>query len=350
MRYKKLFLQHPAVSIFIFQSALALGANPELSAQLFLAPQKAGEQSIQGLSWRKTNYPVREEDGKVIITLEGVFHETDYSLLFENERIKPDSDSGNFQLKIPLNSEKTSLILIAITPMGKVQSSSFYISCDKYSVFAQELAEERKLLAQSQTGSRWNAGLAYSSIIFNQSDAEPMNQTALTAKIGWSGLLSPPRWDLGFTSFFTALPLSNTRKDLRVRFFGFNGRFGYIVPQISEPWKLSLMFGYYYTTMFVSGGKLGYRNLQGLMLFPVLRRSFQKGKSASAYLKFSPITSSFSLLSLSSHEKAAGLSYAQPLSARYSLSLSLDISKFVFAFNGVSIENSTYSLGAGLGF
>ncbi|HCM39116.1 MAG: hypothetical protein A2Z97_06615 [Bdellovibrionales bacterium GWB1_52_6] len=347
---------HLSLAFFLI-SSLGLGAEvvskpPKdgLWTEIRRAPLSKGETAIRNLMITERYFPVIEKDEKLVVVFKAKFHDQDFTLLHDREQIKTETNTGVFHLDFPLTGERTRLVLNAVTPQGKIQTSTFNLVFSGYNAFMQKLAEERKLRTSLQKRLSWNLGMGLSSIDYLQSDSNPMKQTALTAKLSWSGMLKPPRWDIGITSFLTAATLTNTRKDVNVRFFGVNGRVGYILPYVTEPWKLSLMAGYYYTTMFVSGTQLGYRHLQGPMAFPVLRRSLKDGSSISGYFKFSPMSDKFSLLSLSSHEKAAGVSYSRALSARYGWGLSLDVSQFLFSSARTTLKYSTYTAGAGLSF
>ena len=124
------------------------------------------------------------------------------------------------------------------------------------------------------------------------------------------------------------------------------------MPFLPEPWQLTLMAGYYYTTMFVTPASFGYRNVGGPQLFPTVKRAFKSGDFASAYFKYSPIANGVSLLGPSNREIGAGASYsfagrrANPLSAYLDYStFKLDLPLQVFR-----MSTSSITLGASYGF
>lgn len=84
---------------------------------------------------------------------------------------------------------------------------------------------------------------------------------------------------------------------------------------LPEPWRLSVYAGAYYTTMVTSAEGVGYHNVTGPQLYPVISRALAGGRSSlSAYFKYSPVFSGFSVLDLSaSRELATGLGFTHPL-------------------------------------
>ncbi|MGE0616375.1 MAG: hypothetical protein AB7P04_12115, partial [Bacteriovoracia bacterium] len=217
--------------------------------------------------------------------------------------------------------------------------------------------------------------------VFYQEDSVPaFHYTALTTKISLSYFLFPPRWDLAFNAFITALSLSQTDLNVdprpeeqrgsaagtsrfysspnantikpTVRFLGVNGRIGYAFPFVSPPWKLSLHAGWYLATMLVSSSVMGYRNMVGPQIFPMISRTFSGGSTMFLYAKFSPILG----LTFSNREIATGLGYLVMLKNGHPVTFNLDYANLYFRFSSVNLpapvtvqSNSlSFSLGYGL--
>ena len=92
----------------------------------------------------------------------------------------------------------------------------------------------------------------------------------------------------------------------------------------------------------------GYRNISGPQIFPTVKRQLKNERDISGYLKFSPISASFSLLSLKRNEIAFGLAYAFKLSDRHRASVSFDLSRITLeipTLNEFKATSSSYSIG-----
>lgn len=138
---------------------------------------------------------------------------------------------------------------------------------------------------------------------------------------------------------------------MNARFLGINLRAGYALPWLKAPWKLSAMVGGYFTTMFVTDNTFGYSNVSGPQFFPTITRSFSNGDSATAYVKFSPIAQSLSLLTPANRELALGGAWNHRLQNGQVLSLSLDFATLsLTTSSGKAIRSTTTTIGAGVGF
>ncbi len=191
-------------------------------------------------------------------------------------------------------------------------------------------------------------GVGLSSIHFTQTGNDPYSSLVTTVKVSANYLLFPPKWDLGFTGFVNVASLSkSTTTD--VRFLGLNLRVGYIFPQVTAPWRLSLYGGFYYSTMFASDRTFGYRNIGGPQLFPALRRTLSNGQGIGTYFKFSPISSNFGFLDLGSNEIAFGVSYIIPTAVR-TYSISFDYAQMNLKIEDSQLNSRSLSLGCSATF
>jgi hypothetical protein len=149
---------------------------------------------------------------------------------------------------------------------------------------------------------------------------------------------------LGLSAFGTAYQFSKS-SSVNARYLGVNTRLGYFLPPITPDLFLSFYAGYYFTTTFVTNDFFGYKNLGGPQIYPAIRKVLANGHVLSGYFKFSPVSSSFSLLTLSNREIAGGLAYSILLEDQRSLGVTLDYSNIKLDFNNVLMSTTSLTLG-----
>ena len=132
-----------------------------------------------------------------------------------------------------------------------------------------------------------------------------------------------------------------------LRFYGGNLRAAYGVIS-KKRFQLSLAAGYYYVTSIASGYIGGFENLNGPQIYPSFRYQFKKRGLLTGYVKYSPVSSKFQVLSISSnYELACGFSYffKQQLFP-FSIGMSFDFSQIKFTSESSIQSNlNTGSLG-----
>lgn len=196
-----------------------------------------------------------------------------------------------------------------------------------------------------------NLSLGYTSLAYLQTYFNPFSQTSVTAKIGYQQPLTWKNWDIALNTFFTTHVLSSNYTGAAVRFLGVNARLGYTFESIKDPFRLSLLGGWYYTTTFVQGTTIGYQNLQGPQIFPALKYKISDTLIASNYFKYSPITNSLDVLPiLENREIAYGLGFTKKLTKFHSLGIYADFAKLSFTFVSRLIESNTSSFSIGYSY
>jgi hypothetical protein len=254
------------------------------------------------------------------VIIEGLYPKEDWSLIIGKVKLKRDK-TGRFKAKTRIEAKEKPLALAAVGPGGQVEVENLKILYPDYDPNPKQLARHSfsvgtgiSLLSYSQQATAVTAPVS-------------LSEKGVTLKGSYVYRLAPPNWDLGITVFGTAAVLSSDIPGTTARYFGANFRIGYAVPKISEPWRLLIMFGGYYTTMSVSTNDFGFKNLSGPQVFPVLRRSLSGGDSISSYFKFSPVSAGgISLTNLSSREMALGVTYNKNLRNGHSVPFSIDYS------------------------
>lgn len=311
---------------------------------------------IDGLRWKKMTGDLvalpqapGSQDLGIKAIVEGYFERPGWSLLWRNQKIVVD-ELRRFRLRVRLAAQSTVLNISSIGPTGEVQEQSIVLIVENWEQLLGKL--DRKPVDQRTFVS---VLLSLSTISYNEtlkSTSQSLIETALTARVSYSFFLKPPRWDLGVSSYFTLLPLSKSQSG-GLRFLGINFRVGYLFPSRKDAWAFGLYGGAYYTTTFMAGnGTLGFENMQGPQLYPVVRKQIKKGTMVLGYLKFSPMSSQYGYFTFSSHELAFGGMYSDLLNNGHPLSFSLDISRLFFDIPTISFKgaSNTASIGVGYGF
>jgi hypothetical protein len=284
----------------------------------------------------------------VTASLRGRFKKKGYSLLAGPDftRVKRDRD-GVFTIEADIKSRQTRYTFAMVDPAGNLVQEWIIIEVPRYDLFVQTGQKNpRKLFI--------NAGLGFTSVAYqetNISGPQTFSSIVATPKISAILIMPSPVWSLGFTAYVTALQLKSSL-NATARFLGLNARAGYRVPFLPEPWQLTLMAGYYYTTMFVTPATFGYRHVGGPQLFPTVKRAFKTGDFASAYFKYSPIANGVSLLGPSNREIGAGFSYTFAGRRANPLAAYLDFSQFKLdlPLQEFDMSMSTVTFGASYGF
>lgn len=269
------------------------------------------------------------QDGKMMPTTEitGRFTRPDWNLVIAGEKVALDED-GSFRKKVGLEYGDNRLKLYAVGPLGKIEHQTVDIG----------EVDEGKNKGSGPSNIFLTHGLSYSSIRYEDTRlSSALLMQTLTAKLSYLVLLSP-RWEVSGSAYFTALQFSSNLTD-NTRFFGANGRLGYLFTDRKAPWQFSLGGGLFYSTMIAPAGGYGFNDVVGPQILPVVRRVFAKGNSISMYGKGALITGGW--------ETAAGLSYGIPLSSGKTISLSVDYSLIDLQIEAVSMKSSSLSFGAG---
>ena len=306
------------------------------------------------LHWQAKAFEVKmdpEAKGKASVTIQGTYLLKGAVLLTSKTTLVEMSNGKDpFSLKIPIEKETTQVTFMSVDPQGDVKTENYILKFQDWTKFRKSVPD----LEVAPTPKRYSisASLGLSMISYDQVGETSFNEKAITLKGGGVYQLVPGKWDIGLSAYFTALPLTtNQINGIQARFLGVNARAGYTLSAIKRPWKVSLLGGFYYLTMFVPDDRFGVQHLQGPQVFPTVSRLLGTKGSLLGYLKLSPISNTFSILNLSSHEIAFGTNYTHAIKPGHSVSAGLDISFVSLEFNAVDqIYLNTVSLSAGYGF
>ncbi|MBC7398120.1 MAG: hypothetical protein H7333_11815 [Bdellovibrionales bacterium] len=278
--------------------------------------------------------------------------------------INPAKD-GSFSFRVRMFGEATSFDLTEVDSLGGVKTENIQIyapSPIKLSTKEVQIESAPKAGIKADKtipkASKYvfTPGFSLTRISYQESsslkDTIRFSESALTLKGSIVYIPTHSQWSYGLSAYFTALPVGESIPNVSVRFLGINARAGFLFPTIRDPWRVNLMVGYYFTTMLVSALDadlaFGYRNISGPQIFPTVMRLLKNDRDISGYLKFSPISASFSLLSLSSNEIAFGLAYGFKLPNAHRASVSFDLSRIILdipILNEFKASSSSYSIG-----
>lgn len=255
----------------------------------------------------------------------------------------PCDEMGQFVVSLPLQGDEVAKELIAVDAQGNVQREILKLTLKKSGQTTTLSLRDRL---------RISPGLSLSAITETEGGMDDYSTIALTAKGSVNYLIEPLKWDAGASFYLTALQLSRSR-DVDVHYFGLNLRAGYILPEFSPIWKITIYGGWYYLTTFVNPGSdengnqyrtFGFRNISGPQIYPTLAYTINQQDALSSYLKFSPVGSSLSLLSLANREVAAGASYSRKLDDVHTGSIGIDFSRLDLNFGAIPASVTTWSL------
>ncbi len=279
------------------------------------------------------------------ITVE--FYREGWELVWNDQPVSMSRIGGEARaraiIRLPISGESTPLRLTAVNIKGRVQKAKIDVQFKGWKEFLADFKDGRfKFFPLT-------VSIGPSLISYKETYAPDLSETALTAKLSYLYPLAWPPIELGLSAYLTIVPLTSNQSDATARFLGVNLRAGYRIPLVHEPWVLSLMAGVYYTTMFVTDDKFGFRNLMGPQFYPVVRRFFANGSSLGGYFKYSPVGDGAALSNLSDREIGAGISYGFGRRNGNPVSVAFDVANLGLVVDGSTISSTSYSLGVSMG-
>jgi len=310
-------------------------ANPKLVANLVLDIKDA---------------QVIEDFTGYFLELRAHFNRPDWSLLW-NGKIVSLNGKVDLVLSIPIKSDRTEAKIYAVGPSGEIEIEKIVVLLPV------------RYLKKFTENKAWSlaVGLSYTILSYEEIGAGndvDQNQSSLTAKVSAIHRTDiKSAFSYGGSLYISLLALSSSETP-SARFIGVNGRLGYDVPGIKQPWRVSALVGFYYTTMLVplrvDGSSYGFRNLMGPQIYPVVTRTLRNNQTLSGYFKFSPVGQGIGWKNLGNREIAFGLSWKFSLKKKL-WSVALDIANLHLGLNltdtltgeiyPVSINSNSVSLG-----
>jgi hypothetical protein len=270
------------------------------------------------------------------------------ALLWEDRvisRQKTDPIVVEETITIPLKTARTPLRFFGIDLQGGITEQPMIIATENW-----RPCSEETLKGWHQRSFAFSLGA--SALNYRETFSPDLNQWGLTGKASWSYAIVPGKWDFMLSGYLTLLALASNQPGVDIRFLGVNGRVGYTLPWFSNPWTVRLMGGAYYTTTLVRNSPIGFTNMTGPQIYPVVRRSLKTpvGSSLSFYGKYSPIFSGLGL-DFRSFELATGGSWELPIGRSRSFSINVDFARLQIEIDKLFlIESNSLSLSVGFGW
>jgi hypothetical protein len=136
--------------------------------------------------------------------------------------------------------------------------------------------------------------------------------------------------------YFNLLPVSSRGSEEALQFLGLNLRVGYRLPLPWDRLTLQLFGGVYYVTTFYPGDLMGFKDLAGPQVYPVLNWRISGDWSFFAYGKYSPVQTGFAQApDFANNELSAGGGFRWRTH-----SLQLDYSQIHVNFSGIYVMDA----------
>ncbi len=289
------------------------------------------------------------DDLTVTAVLRGVYEKPAWSLLALQKHLNV--TGKKFELSVPLKGQNTDFKFDAIGPKGEIEDEILTIRVEEW----EQRIKKFKASSSKRLSFSTMAGLTFQT--FEQTTKRTritVNGFAATVKISLNYIIFPPHFELGTNFFMNVLPLSSTNSEIKdLRVLGANVRVGYVLPFISEPWKVGLHVGLGYTTT-LTARKIGIRGLIWPQIYPTLRRTFKGGHSANMYFKYSSLGDGSGLaaiFSLDQRELAIGGGWSKLLPNNHPILVGFDYSSIVVKPVSTSkLAASSWTLSGGYGW
>ena len=147
----------------------------------------------------------------------------------------------------------------------------------------------------------------------------------------------------------TLFPYYKSQSEV-VRFLGVDGRIGYLIPKLENtPWSVWIFAGWYYITM-PTPNNFGFVDMSGPQVYPAVRYQITPKHSVSTFFKYSPVSSSLNRSIFKNYEIAWGATYGYAWSKKWELLGGFKISRIDLNIDSVDVENTSYTLSAGIRF
>jgi len=176
---------------------------------------------------------------------------------------------------------------------------------------------------------------------------QSLNQRFITLGFNMHYALEPGVWSLGLSGFHNSIALGGQQPST-LRFLGLNLRLGYILPVSTEVWNFSIHGGIYRLSTQSTGTKIGFTQVNGPQLYPLVQYKINKNWSSYSYFKYSPVSTQFSLATFTSYELAGGLGLMNKISPETALGWTIDVSRLSISLPLINYTSITNTFSSGL--
>ena len=292
--------------------------------------------------WAQDTVKVEDKGVYQEALLEGSLPEKSTALKLNGRPIPLRPDAG-FKILLGFQGTEKTFSLEYINAESAPVTETFTLSLNR-----SQGTGTRKLVKNSGGAkSSYSVGVGIVFLHFEQTDIVPFDEKAISLKGSYNLRFPNKHWDFGVSSFYNVAVLGSDTLEHPVKFLGVNAKVGYNFNPENRSVQFSLAAGLYYNTSF---GDIGFTNVAGPQLYPVLT-VFQGEKNAFRfYGKFSPVSNVGGQLHLSTdHEVALGVSYSTYFGKQL-VFFAFDYAKLDLTQDPTSVSVSTNSLSVGLGF
>lgn len=326
------------------------GASEKLEVVLDRQPPQ-GSDGIPDLEWSQEGCEVQVAEARTpgvmprfFLTILGRHQSKSAVSLYSDPVLIQKSADGSFRYKTEIKGPSTQLGFSSPQLNGQRPREIILARLSAWSDLVDEWKPKPKPKPEKRSG--FSLNLSYTSLSYDQTNVSHFTQTSLTGRFGAYYRLSS-QWDLAGSFYLTALPIKTNQTGIDARSLGVNGRLGYRLPFIREPWRITLMGGAYYTSTTATNDAFGY-NLIGPQLYPSIRRAIGSSNAISLYFKASPLDG----ISFANRELAAGGAWSFIQSSGRAINIVIDVStlKGEISSPPKAIKLTTYSLGLGYEF
>jgi hypothetical protein len=351
----------------LFAAISAASANTEWEAEppppdiAVISYSTRENRRIMELSLNYLDVPVQFTSyGAPIVELQGKFLNKYSTLIWERYKIldppfstsegsRSDLIPQEFSFSVPLKGVSTFVTLVAVDYFGRERHEDLVITYPGYG--KRFNPNSRRVPASTgpiPTSRAYSLAVGYTSISYQETNIISLSQTALTAKGSFQTKISS-NWSIALGSYFNALALTTDSGQNTLQFLGVNGRIGYSLPWVPQPWKVSLMGGMYYMTSFAKpSNQFGFNNMMGPQIYPQIQYQFANRDSFYIYGKYSPISRGGFDFTFASTEIAAGGGYNYATSNGQAISFSIDYAQVNLDFlNILQVKSDSLTMSVG---
>lgn len=251
-------------------------------------------------------------------------------------KVVPLLPDGSFILKVPVNSDQVQFSFQFTDLQGRSEQETYSLVFEK----GPNWKSFMEALKQDNVSNPWTfiPGFGFTYATYKQPNLRITEW--LFALKGAATYQFSDKWLVLGQMFYTIHPLEPIQTQ-QILFFGSNIDLRYTVTFPNTDFEVFLMGGWYYNTTVSIPAEIGYRDVYGPQIFPVIRKSIF-GHNLSLFFKFSPVMDKNLFYSLASAEIVVGAAFdvSKTISITSSMThLNLNME------NDAKVQSTYYTLG-----
>jgi hypothetical protein len=257
--------------------------------------------------------------------------------------------NGNkFAIDVPLAAVTTAVLFRAVSSKG-ITEEIVTIHFPSLPEFLSVERTKRQESDDTQEPKSYNIALGLTSFSYKEGTQLSYSATAPTLKASYESTLSNPDWNFEISGFLTLFDTVKNLPNTQARLLGIDLRVGYSLPFLQTPWKVSIVGGLGFFTMFVTENAFGLTSFIAPEIFPTIRRTIAPGQAVFGYVKYVPTSEGFGLFSWREKELGLGAGFEFLWDNQHPMTVTLDLSDFsvVNPKNGLATHLGSVSLSLG---